>query len=120
MLDLDAYFGRIGWTGSRAPTLDVLSGLCLRHTASVPFENLEILLGRPIELDLASLQEKLVARRRGGYCFEQNALFQAVLVALGFRVTPLSGRVRLGVAPEVPRTTTRRPIPTRSSPRRRS
>jgi N-hydroxyarylamine O-acetyltransferase len=102
VLDLDAYFARIGWTGSRAPTLDVLAGLCLRHTASVPFENLEILRGRPIPLDLASLQEKLVTRRRGGYCFEQNGLFRAVLGALGFRVTPLSGRVRLGVAPEVP------------------
>jgi N-hydroxyarylamine O-acetyltransferase len=106
MLDLDAYFARIGWTGGRAPSLDVLSGLCLRHTASIPFENLEILLDRPIRLDLASLQEKLVTRRRGGYCFEQNALFQAVLLALGFRVTPLSGRVRLGVPPDVatPRT----------------
>ena len=106
MLDLDAYFARIGWTGSRSPTLGVLAGLCLRHTASVPFENLDILLGRPIQLDLASLVEKLVTRRRGGYCFEQNGLFQAVLAGLGFRVTPLAGRVRLGVPPDVatPRT----------------
>jgi N-hydroxyarylamine O-acetyltransferase len=106
MLDLDAYFARIGWTGARAPTLDVLAGLCLRHTASIPFENLDILLGRSIPLELASLVDKLVTRRRGGYCFEQNGLFQAVLADLGFRVTPLAGRVRLGVAPEVqtPRT----------------
>jgi N-hydroxyarylamine O-acetyltransferase len=106
MLDLDAYFRRIGWTGSRAATLEVLSGLCLRHTASVPFENLDILLGQPVKLDLPSLADKIVTRRRGGYCFEQNSLFQAVLTELGFRVTPLSARVRLGVAPEVatPRT----------------
>lgn len=102
MLDLDAYFGRIGWTGPRRPTLDVLTGLCLRHTASVPFENLDILLGRPIALDVPSLADKIVTRRRGGYCFEQNGLFLAVLRAMGFVVTPLSGRVRLGVAPEVP------------------
>ena len=105
-MDLDAYFERIGWTGSRAPTLEVLAGLCVRHTASIPFENLDILLGRGVQLDLPSLTAKLVAGRRGGYCFEQNRLFQAVLDALGFRVTPLAGRVRLGVAPDVqtPRT----------------
>lgn len=84
MIDLDAYFARIGWAGARAPTREVLAGLCLRHTASIPFENLDILLDRPIRLDLARLAEKLVTGKRGGYCFEQNALFQAVLVALGF------------------------------------
>jgi N-hydroxyarylamine O-acetyltransferase len=98
-LDLDAYFRRIGWSGPRAPTLDVLAGLCLRHTASVPFENLDILLGRPIRLDLPSLVDKLVVQRRGGYCFEQNTLMQAVLEALGFRVIPFGARVRLGVEP---------------------
>lgn len=106
MLELDAYFHRIGWTGSRAPTLEVLSGLCLRHTSSVPFENLEILLGKPVLLDVPSLFDKIVTRRRGGYCFEQNGLMYAVLSQLGFRVTPLSGRVRLGVPRDVltPRT----------------
>ena len=105
-MELDAYFDRIGWSGSRAPTLDVLRALCARHTASIPFENLDILLGRGVQLDLPSLEKKLVGGRRGGYCFEQNRLFQAVLDALGFRVTPLAGRVRLGVAPDVhtPRT----------------
>jgi N-hydroxyarylamine O-acetyltransferase len=98
-MNLDAYFARIGWTGPRAPTLETLNGLCLRHTASVPFENLDILLGQPIALDLASLEDKLVARKRGGYCFEQNTLFAAVLEELGFRVTTLGGRVRLGVPP---------------------
>ena len=105
-LDLDSYFGRIGWRGAVAPTREVLAGLCLRHTASVSFENLDILLGRPIVLDLESLFDKIVARRRGGYCFEQNGLFRAVLEQLGFRVTPLQARVRLGVAADVhtPRT----------------
>jgi N-hydroxyarylamine O-acetyltransferase len=96
----------VGWTGPRTPTLDVLSGLCLRHTSSVPFENLDILLGQPIRLDLASVADKIVNRRRGGYCFEQNTLFQSVLSQMGFRVTPLGARVRLGVPPDVqtPRT----------------
>jgi N-hydroxyarylamine O-acetyltransferase len=102
MIDLDAYCERIGWTGPRAPTLDVLSGLCLGHTSNVPFENLDILLGQPINLDVASVADKIVNRHRGGYCFEQNTLFQSVLSYLGFRVTPLGARVRLGVPPDVP------------------
>ncbi len=66
------------------------------HVTHIPFENLDILLGRAIALDLASLQAKLVAGRRGGYCFEQNLLFAAVLRAFGFTVTQLAARVRLG------------------------
>ena len=95
-LDLDAYFTRIGFTGDRQPTLDVLNALHLAHATHIPFENLDILLGRPIRLDLASLQAKLVAGHRGGYCFEHNLLFRAVLEALGFAVRPLAARVRLG------------------------
>jgi N-hydroxyarylamine O-acetyltransferase len=103
---LDAYFERIGWRGPREPTLPVLTDLCLLHTSTFPFENLDILLGRGIALDVPALLEKFVTRRRGGYCFEHNALMLAALRELGFRVTPLSGRVRLGVAPDVatPRT----------------
>jgi len=101
MKSLDAYFRRIGWTGSHAATREVLCGLCLRHTATVPFENLDILLGRPIRLDLDALVDKLVSQPRGGYCFEQNSLMQAVLSAMGFRVTPLAARVRLGVPVDV-------------------
>jgi len=95
-LDLDAYLKRIGYTGERQPTLDVLNALHMAHTIHIPFENLDILLGRPIRLDLASLQTKLVTGRRGGYCFEHNLLFGAVLESLGYAVTPLAARVRLG------------------------
>ena len=102
MIDLDAYLARIGWTGARTPTLEVLSGLMRAHVQAIAFENLDILLGRPIQLELAALQAKLVTARRGGYCFEQNGLFSAVLRGLGFQVTTLAGRVRLGVPPEVP------------------
>lgn len=93
-LDLDAYFARIGYGGARTPTLDTLKALHHAHALSIPFENLDVLAKRPPQLDLASLQRKLVANRRGGYCFEVNALFAAVLRELGFDVTTLIGRVR--------------------------
>lgn len=92
--DLDAYFARIGYTGSRAPTLATLRALQWHHVLSVPFENLDVLLGRRISLDPASIARKIIADRRGGYCFEQNTLFCAVLRALGFPVTALLARVR--------------------------
>jgi N-hydroxyarylamine O-acetyltransferase len=70
----------------------------------IPFENLDILLGRPIPLDLESLQIKMVNGGRGGYCFEHNALFAAVLEQIGFRVTRLAARVRFGATRVLPRT----------------
>jgi len=93
-LDLDAYLERIGYEGPVEPTLEVLDAVHLAHTTTIPFENLDILLGRPIRLDLPSLQDKLVRDRRGGYCFEHNTLFAAVLEAVGFAVTRLGARVR--------------------------
>ena len=98
-LDLDAYLARIGYQGSHEPTVETLRGLHLAHATSVPFENLDIQLGRPILLDLESLQAKMVAARRGGYCFEQNMLFATALEALGFRFTRLAARVRVGRPP---------------------
>lgn len=93
-LDLEAYFARIGYAGSRAPTLETLQALHFAHATSIPFENLDVLSGKVPSLDVASVQQKHVGARRGGYCFELNALFSAVLKALGFRVTDLIGRVR--------------------------
>ncbi len=103
-LDLDAYLRRIGHQGAREPTLATLEALHLAHATHIPFENLDILLGRPIRIDLESLQAKLVAGGRGGYCFEQNTLFAAVLRALGFEVTLLAARVRFGATRILPRT----------------
>jgi len=97
--DLDAYLARIGHAGPRDATFDVLAAITEAHTSAIPFENLDILLGRPILLDLAALQAKLVLGRRGGYCFEQNTLLRAALDALGFEVTPLAARVRVGSPP---------------------
>jgi N-hydroxyarylamine O-acetyltransferase len=94
-MDLTAYFERIGYRGSHEPSLALLSALTEAHTRSIPFENLDVLLKRPISLAPAALFQKLVVDRRGGYCFEQNGLFLGVLRELGFHVAPLSARVRL-------------------------
>jgi N-hydroxyarylamine O-acetyltransferase len=103
-LDLDAYLRRVGYSGDLAPTRAVLEGLHLAHATHIPFENLDIHLGRPIRLDLDSLQAKLVRDRRGGYCFEQNLLFAAVLEHVGFGVRRLAARVRLGATRLLART----------------
>ena len=105
-LDLDRYFARIGYTGPRAQTLDVLRDLQRLHAHAIPFENLDPLTGRRVSLDLAAVVDKLVERRRGGYCFEQNRLFAHVLMQLGFEVTPLIARVLWGRDPDAvpPRT----------------
>jgi N-hydroxyarylamine O-acetyltransferase len=103
-LDVGAYRERIGIAGPVAPSLAGLTAVHEAHVGAVAFENLDILLGRTISLDLGALEAKLVAGRRGGYCFEQNTLFAAELEALGFRVTRLAARVRSGAASVRPRT----------------
>jgi N-hydroxyarylamine O-acetyltransferase len=103
-LDLEAYVARIGYDGRLDGTVETLTALHRAHVLSIPFENLDILLGHPIRLDLESLQAKLVHARRGGYCFEQNSLFAAVLERLGFEVTGLAARVRMGDERGTPRT----------------
>ncbi|MBC7545588.1 MAG: arylamine N-acetyltransferase [Candidatus Sericytochromatia bacterium] len=95
-LDLPAYFARIGYAGTPAADPATLTALHRAHILAIPFENLTIQLGGTVPLDLASLQRKLVQDGRGGYCFEQNTLFQAILIRLGFRVTPLAARVSHG------------------------
>ncbi|HEX3745075.1 MAG TPA: arylamine N-acetyltransferase [Bryobacteraceae bacterium] len=103
-IDLAAYGERIGFAGELRPSAECLRELHLAHATHVPFENIEVLMGRPVRLDLASLWQKLVAERRGGYCFEQNTLFAAVLETVGFRVRRLAARVRLGGPGVSPRT----------------
>ncbi|WP_437567062.1 arylamine N-acetyltransferase family protein [Sorangium sp. So ce542] len=103
-LDLDAYLARIGYRGALAATREVLDALHTAHAYSIPFENLDVLLGRPIRIDLAGVQAKLVTARRGGYCFEQNTLFVAALRRIGFKVTTLIARVRFHRSDIGPRT----------------
>jgi N-hydroxyarylamine O-acetyltransferase len=93
--DLAAYFARIGYAGPTAPTVATLDALALAHVSAIPFENLDVLLGRGVDLDPAAVEAKLIGARRGGYCFEQNSLLLHVLAALGFAVRPLSARVRI-------------------------
>jgi len=92
-IDLDAYLRRVGWHAAIAADLATLRGLAVAHVATIPFENLNPLLGLPVELDPAALEQKLVHDGRGGYCFEQNLLFAEVLRAIGFEVSGLIARV---------------------------
>jgi N-hydroxyarylamine O-acetyltransferase len=98
------YFSRIGVPPSARTDLPALRRIVVAHVASIPFENLEILLGRPIRLDIESLRAKLIDRRRGGYCFEQNTLLLAVLRDLGFEARAVEARVRTGTLAIRPRT----------------
>jgi N-hydroxyarylamine O-acetyltransferase len=97
-MDLDAYLQRIGHHGTREPTVDTLVQLHRAHLYAVPFENLDIHLGRPIVLSLPDVFDKVVRQRRGGFCYELNSLFAWCLQALGFRVDMLSSRVFNGGA----------------------
>jgi N-hydroxyarylamine O-acetyltransferase len=103
-LDLGAYLRRIGLAAAPVADLAGLRSLHFAHATSIPFENLDIQLGLPIHLDLDSLQAKLVRKRRGGYCFEHNTLFLAVLKTVGFDVIACEARVRLGALELLPRT----------------
>jgi len=97
VLDLPAYLARIGLPAApAAPTLDALQALVLHHQQVIPFENLNPFAGLPVSLDLADIQRKLVHDQRGGYCYEHNLLFGAVLRSLGFQVDDLSARVLWG------------------------
>jgi N-hydroxyarylamine O-acetyltransferase len=101
MIDLDAYFKRVGYDGPREASLATLRELHRLHPQAIAFENLDPLLRRPVKLDPASLQGKLVEGGRGGYCFEHNTLFANVLRQLGFAVREATARVRWSVPPGV-------------------
>lgn len=94
IVDLDAYFKRIGYDGPREATLAVLRALTLKHPDAIPFENLDVLLGRGVSIVPADIDAKLIAAGRGGYCYEQNGLLKRVLTALGFQVEGLMARVQ--------------------------
>jgi N-hydroxyarylamine O-acetyltransferase len=92
-LDVDAYLARIGYSGPRGPTIATLRALHTTHARAVPFENLDIHLGRHIVLDQSRIVAKIVNERRGGFCYEVNGGFAALIEALGFPVTLLSAGV---------------------------
>ena len=102
--DLPAYLARIGLNEMPAANAEGLRILQRAHRLAIPFENLDILLGHGISLDPERIFDKLVRRRRGGYCFEQNALFLAALHALGFEARALLARVWLFATETPPKT----------------
>jgi len=93
-LDVDAYLARVGYDGDLRADVDTLFALHRAHAARIPFENLDVVLGRGISLDIKKIQDKLVRHERGGYCFEHNLLFAALLERIGFRVRRLAARVQ--------------------------
>jgi N-hydroxyarylamine O-acetyltransferase len=92
-MDIEIYLRRINYIGSLTPTLQVLSKLQETHLLNVPFENLDIHYGFPIELDIDKIFRKIILNQRGGFCYELNGLFYELLSTLGFNVKRISGRV---------------------------
>jgi len=92
-MDFDAYAARIGYDGPRRADVEVLAAIHRAHATTIPFENLDVRRGVPIDLAPDRVFDKLVTRKRGGYCFEQNGLLLEALRALGFSVRPLAARV---------------------------
>ena len=93
-LDLDAYLQRIGYTGRLRADLETLDALHAAHINAVPFENLDVHAGRPVTLSLEAAYGEIVTRRRGGWCYEMNAVFGWALSEIGFEVLRLSAGVR--------------------------
>ena len=101
-MDIQAYLERIGYAGPTESTLETLRAIHHSHLLTVPFENLDIALGRKISLNQEAFVRKIVGNKRGGFCYELNGSFAALLRALGFRVTLLSARVASGDGGESP------------------
>jgi N-hydroxyarylamine O-acetyltransferase len=104
MFDWDAYLHRLDLPEAGAPSEATLARLHEAHALAIPFENLDIQMGRGIRLELPHLEAKLVRAARGGYCFEQNTLFRAALESAGFQVAAFEARVRVGTDRVLPRT----------------
>ncbi|MEG0768104.1 MAG: arylamine N-acetyltransferase [Clostridia bacterium] len=100
-LDVAAYLARIGYRGDEKPTADALRALQFAHLSAVPYENLDLLQGIPLSLEVEKLYDKIVCRHRGGYCFELNELFGWLLRTLGYEVTDYFARF-LSDEPSIP------------------
>lgn len=103
-MDLQSYLNRIGVNVPLDRDLQSLNRLHQSHATTIPFENLDIQLGRPVSIDPEALHKKMVVNRRGGYCFEQNTLMHAALSGVGFNVIACEARVRMGRPVILPRT----------------
>jgi N-hydroxyarylamine O-acetyltransferase len=98
-VSVDRYLERIGYAGSRRPTAETLRAIHRAHMLAVPFETLDCRPGRPVTVDPLAATDKIVSRRRGGFCFELNGAFAELLRALGFDVALLAARPGIGSAP---------------------
>lgn len=98
-LNLDLYFQRVGFNQIPKTDFETLRQLHRGHIFNIPFENFDVLFGKPPKLDTSSIFKKLVTDKRGGYCFEMNGLFQAVLEQLGFSTKAHIARVLMGSSP---------------------
>lgn len=94
--NVDLYLKRLGYDTPPSPTLDTLRELQSRHTATFPFETLSTMLWVPVPIDLPSVERKVLHEGRGGYCYELNNMFLALLQQLGFEARGISGRVVMG------------------------
>lgn len=96
-MDVQKYLSRIGFVGPTEPSLEMLQAVQTRHLMSVPFEDLTVHSGGRVQLELPLLYDKIVNRRRGGFCFENNGLFSWLLSQLGFQITVISGQVKSSI-----------------------
>ena len=92
-MDVASYLHRIAYAGPVRPDLATLTALHRAHLVAIPYENLDVQLGRPVTIERAPVFEKMVTNRRGGWCYEMNGLFGWALAELGFRVTRSAGAV---------------------------
>ena len=95
-LDVGSYIERVRYDGDLKPTAEALRRLHRAHVRTIRFENLDVVLGRGVSLEMEALQDKLVRRNRDGYCYEHNLLFAALSERLGYTVTRLTARIRMG------------------------
>ena len=98
-MQLQAYLDRVGFAGAPRADLDTLTRLHHGHLNAIPYENLDVLLGVKLDFDMERIFDKLVTRRRGGWCYEMNGLFAWALEEIGFELTRLAGavhRIHLG------------------------
>ena len=118
-MNIPAYLTRLNYTNSVKPDAETLHGLQLAHLLTIPFENLDIGRKHPIQLSQEALWDKIILRKRGGFCYELNGLFASLLKQIGFEVTYLNARVfnregglgidfdHLALLVEIPQGTTR-------------
>jgi N-hydroxyarylamine O-acetyltransferase len=100
-MELQSYLDRIGFTGPVQPDLATLHALHQAHLLAIPYENLDVQLGRPVTIARPQIYEKIIGRHRGGWCYEMNGLFGWALSEIGFRVTRATGAVRRDIMGDV-------------------